>query len=84
MNVDHPTAIQILVAWRDNKWVVLRNAVEVGAYAYRNHAMDMARSLHAEAVALGVECYMLVRERDGRWDEKPCPRLGRGHPGRAF
>jgi hypothetical protein len=74
MEVDKPTAMQIVVAWRDNKWVVLRNASEVGAYAYRAHAMDMARTLAAAAAAERIGCYMLVRERDGSWDERPCPR----------
>ncbi|HZZ66717.1 MAG TPA: hypothetical protein VFE18_00950 [Phenylobacterium sp.] len=74
MDVDKPTAMQIIVAWRDNKWVVQRNAVEVGAYAYRAHAMDMARTLSAEAAAQGLDCYMLVRQQDGRWDEHPCPK----------
>jgi len=77
MNLDKPTALQILVAWRDNKWVVLRNAVEVGAYAYRAHAMDMARTLASEAEAQDADCYMLVRERDGSWDEHPCPKPAR-------
>jgi hypothetical protein len=74
MNVGKPTAMQILVAWRDNKWVVLRNAVEVGAYAYRAHAIDMARTLAAQAAAEDADCYMLVRERNGSWDEHPCPK----------
>lgn len=77
MSVDKPTALQILLAWRDNKWVVLRNATEVGAYAYRAHAMAMARRLASEAAELGIDCYMLVRERNGAWDERPCPRPGR-------
>ncbi|MFI4965653.1 MAG: hypothetical protein ACHP9T_09825 [Caulobacterales bacterium] len=77
MNVGKPTAMQILVAWRDNKWVVLRDTAEVGAYAYRGHAMEMARTLSAEAAADGRDCYMLVREQDGRWDEHPCPKPGR-------
>jgi len=77
MNVGKPTAMQILVAWRENKWVVLRNTREVGAYAYRPHAMEMARVLSAEAAAQGLDCYMLVRERDGSWDERPCPKSGR-------
>lgn len=71
---DQPSAMQILVAWRVNKWVVMRNAVEVGSYAYRVHAMDRARSLSAEAVELGLDCYMLVRDEDGVWDERPCPK----------
>ncbi|THD59143.1 hypothetical protein [Phenylobacterium sp.] len=74
MDVEKPTAMQIIVAWRDNKWVVLRNTTEVGAYAYRMHAMDMARTLSAEAQADGLECYMLVREQNGRWEEYPCPK----------
>ena len=74
MSVDKPTAMQILVAWRDTKWIVARNAAPVGAYAYRVHAMEMARRLSAEALALGVDCYMLVRERDGRWEERACPK----------
>ena len=74
MDVEKPTALQILVAWRDNKWVVLRDTVQVGAYAYRTHAMERARALAAEARALGLECYMLVRERDGAWDERRCPK----------
>lgn len=73
MSVEKSTAMQILVAWRDNKWVVSRDAVEVGAYAYRTHAMDMAKRLHAEAIALGIECYMLLREKDGGWEERRCP-----------
>ena len=77
MNVGKPTAMQILLAWRDNKWVVLRNAVEVGAYAYKTHSMEAARRLAAEAAEAGIECYMLVREQDGSWDERPCPRVGR-------
>jgi hypothetical protein len=76
-DVGKPAAMQIIVAWRDNKWVVLRNAAEVGAYAYRPHAMDMARTLTAEAMTEGLDCYMLVREQDGRWDEQPCPKPAR-------
>ncbi|MGA0605420.1 hypothetical protein ACO2Q0_05405 [Phenylobacterium sp. VNQ135] len=74
MSVAKPTAMQILVAWRDNKWVVERNALEVAAYAYRVHAIEHARALAAEAAAMGVECYLLIREQDGRWSERPCPR----------
>jgi len=77
MNVANPTAVQILLAWRDNKWVVLNNAAEVGAYAYKSHAMAAARRLAAEAAAAGLDCYMLVREIDGSWDERPCPKPGR-------
>jgi len=77
MNVGQPTAMQILVAWRGNKWIVQRNAAEVGAYAYRPHAIEMARALSAEAAAQGIDCYMLVREQDGRWDEHPCPKPAR-------
>jgi hypothetical protein len=83
MDVDKPTAVQILVAWRDNKWLVLRDAVEVGAYAYRAHAMGMARTLAAEAAVAGRDCYMLVREQDGRWEEHPCPKAGRDDRGAA-
>lgn len=73
MSVDNPTRTQILLAWRENKWVVARNAVEIGAYAYRNHAMATVRRLAAEAAAAGLQCYLLVREPDGHWDERPCP-----------
>ena len=83
MEVDKPTAVQILVAWRDNKWVVLRNAMEVGAYAYRAHAMAMARALAADAAISALDCYMLVREQDGRWEERPCPKAGRDDRGAA-
>lgn len=74
-------ATQIMVAWRDNKWVVSRDAAEVAAFAYRTHAMDMARTLAAEASGAGLDCYLLIREQDGRWEERPCPRrraAGRG------
>ena len=64
---------QILLAWRGTKWIVARNAVEVGAYAYRNHAMEMVRRLAAEAAAEGADCYMLVRTPDETWQERPCP-----------
>jgi hypothetical protein len=70
--------MQIIVAWRANKWVVERDAVEVGAYAYRTHALDRARSLAGEAEAAGEDCYLLIREQDGQWIERPCPRPGRG------
>lgn len=74
MTVDNPTVLQILMVWRDRKWVVSRNAEEVGAYAYRTHAIDMARTLAAEAKALGIACYMLVRDETGEWQERNCPR----------
>ncbi|HEY8571634.1 hypothetical protein [Phenylobacterium sp.] len=74
MTVDQPTVMQILVAWRHNKWVVARNAVEVGAYAYRVHAIEMAQRLSAEARKLGIACYMLVRDKGGQWQERSCPR----------
>jgi len=74
MSVAEPTAVQILLAWRDNKWVVLKNAAEVGAYAYKSHAMAMARRLAADAAAAGRDCYMLIRDEDGRWEERPCPK----------
>lgn len=78
MNVDSPTLIQIVVAWRGNKWIVARNAAEVGAYAYQSHAMDKARALSAEAATLGSDCYMLIRDKAGAWQEKPCPKPPRG------
>jgi len=81
MLVDKPTVMQILVAWRDNKWIVERNAVEVGAYAYRVHAIDRAKALAAEAAASGIDCYLLIRERDGAWSEHPCPRRPRRRAG---
>jgi hypothetical protein len=74
MTVDNPTVMQILVAWRNNRWVVARNAQEVGAYAYKTHALDRARALTAEAVQLGIRCYMLVRDQTGAWQEKACPK----------
>jgi len=77
MHVDKPTAVQIILAWRDNKWVVSRDAVEVGAYAYRNHAMDRVKALAAEAAANKLECYLLCRDQDGVWTERPCPRPSR-------
>ena len=64
---------QILLAWSGTKWFVARNVVEVGAYAYRNHAMEMVRRLAAEAAAEGADCYMLVRGPDKAWQERPCP-----------
>jgi hypothetical protein len=78
MEVGNPTAMQIIVAWRDNKWVVLRDTAQVGSYAYRTHAMDMARTLTAQALAERRDCYMLVREQDGRWGEQACPKPGQG------
>jgi hypothetical protein len=74
MTVAKPSALQILLAWRDNKWLVQMNAAEVGAYAYRSHAMAAARRLAAEAAAAGLDCYMLIRERDGAWVERSCPK----------
>jgi len=78
MNVAKPTPTQILLAWRDNRWIVLKNAAEVGAYAYKSHAMAMARRLASEAAEAGLDCYMLIRDQDGRWDERPCPKPASG------
>lgn len=77
MSVEKSTAVQVLIAWRDNRWVVSRNAVETGVYVYRTHAMDAARGIAVEAVSLGLGCYMLVRDMDGSWEEKPCPKSTR-------
>jgi hypothetical protein len=73
MTVGAPSAMQIIMAWRANKWIVERNAIEVGRYAYRGHAMARVRALAAEAMRAGLECYLLVREKDGSWRERPCP-----------
>jgi hypothetical protein len=81
MNVEQSTTTQVLVAWRANKWIVSRNTVELGAYAYRPHAIDAARKVAREAAALGLPCYILIREADGRWEERPCPKPLR--PGRT-
>jgi hypothetical protein len=80
MTVENPTVLQIIVAWRNNKWVLERNTVEVGAYAYRVHAIEGARRLSAEAVRLGVACYMLVRDKAGTWQERSCPRPSSEEP----
>ncbi len=74
MSADKPATMQILVAWRDTRWVVLQDTIEIGAYAYRSHAMEMAKVLSARAQADGLECYMLIREQDGHWEEHPCPK----------
>lgn len=74
MDVEQSTATQVLVAWRDNKWIVARNTVEIGAYAYRAHALEIARKVAQEAAALGQPCYILIREPDGHWEERPCPK----------
>ncbi len=83
MSVAKSTAVQILMAWRDNKWMVLRDTVEIGAYAYRGHAMEMVRRLAAQACEAGRDCYLLVRERDGAWEERPCPKPSRSTPSAA-
>jgi hypothetical protein len=80
MTVESPTVMQILVAWRDNKWVVERNGIEVGAYLYRVHAIEQARGLTAEAVERGLRCYMLVKDKAGRWAERSCPKPARQQP----
>ena len=66
--------MQLLLAWRQNKWVLLRDNVEVGAYAYRTHAMERVRTLAAEIFAQGLDCYLLYRDQDAVWRERPCPR----------
>lgn len=74
MSVDNSTATQLLVAWRENRWIVSRNNVEVGAYPYRGHALDQIRALSAEEAAAGRRCYLLERDKEGRWTERPCPK----------
>jgi hypothetical protein len=77
MNVENPTSVQILIAWREGRWIVSRNAVETGVYVYRAHAMAAGRQIAVEAVRLGYSCYILLREQDGSWEERPCPKPGR-------
>lgn len=74
MNVEKPTRVQLMVAWRDNKWVVARDSHEVASYGFKAAAMEGARRVAGEIAAEGLECYMLVRERDGSWEERACPR----------
>jgi hypothetical protein len=74
MRVEKPTTMQIIVAWRVNKWVVEQDAAEVGTYAYRTHAMERARTVAARAAAMGENCYLLIKEQDGRWVERACPK----------
>ena len=74
MDVEKPTTVQLLVAWRDNRWVVSRNAIETGVYAYRSHALDAAKTLSSKAWDEDSDCYLLIREKDGSWRERPCPR----------
>jgi hypothetical protein len=74
MRVEKPTSMQIIVAWRVNKWVVEQDAAEVGTYAYRTHAMERARTLATRAAATGDDCYLLIKEQDGRWVERACPK----------
>jgi hypothetical protein len=81
MSVENTTAVQILLAWRDNKWVVSRNATEVGVYPYRTHALEAVRRISDEARAAGLDCYLLERDRNGGWRERPCP--GSGRAGRS-
>lgn len=78
MSVEPAFLEQILVAWRETRWTVARNTAEVGAYAYRTHAMDRARTLSHEIIAEGHDCYILIREKDGAWIERPCPQPRRG------
>jgi len=40
--------------------------------------MAMARRLASEAAEAGLDCYMLIRDQDGRWDERPCPKPASG------
>ena len=74
---DHQFLTLIEFMARVNKWVVERDTEAVGAYAYRSHAMEMARTLTTEALAEGLDCYLLIREPDGSWSERPCPKPGR-------
>jgi hypothetical protein len=80
MSAVSSTSLQIILAWRANKWVVEKNAEEVGSYAYRSHAMARVRSLAGEARRLGLDCYLLVRDEHGHWEERPCPRPWRTDP----
>lgn len=77
MTVARSTRVQILMAWRANRWVVARDNLDVAAYAYRSHATACVRKIAAEAREDGVDCYLLIREPDGRWRERPCPPASR-------
>ncbi|MCH1932725.1 hypothetical protein L9G16_21520, partial [Shewanella sp. A25] len=63
--------------WRDNKWIVERNTAEVGAYAYRPMRSNAPGHWPPTVAAQGIDCYLLIRERDGVWSERPCPRPAR-------
>jgi hypothetical protein len=74
MDVDKPTRVQLMVAWRDNRWVVARDSQELAAYGFRGAALEAARRVAGRIAQEGRDCYLLVLERDGRWRERPCPR----------
>ena len=44
-------------------------------------AVEAPPAAAAEAIAKNLDCYMLVREQDGRWDEVDCPKPPRDAKG---
>ena len=65
--------VQLVIAWRDRTWVLLKNGVQHGAFASKDDALDAAETFVAEAKAAGQECNLIVQERGGDWHDEECP-----------
>jgi hypothetical protein len=74
MDNNEPPVDQIMIVWRDLKWSVFLNGHVIADYARRPDALLRARRLSADCEDAGRECYMLERDKEGRWTEHPCPR----------
>lgn len=66
--------VHLLRAWRGDRWVVIKDSVEMGSHADEDAAITHVASLaRASGATHHSECLYLVRDRDGSWRDEPCP-----------
>ncbi len=65
--------VQLVVEWRTNEWVLLKDAVQYAESPSKAHILEVAAALSKQAGLEGYDCEMLVRDRDGEWRDEPCP-----------
>lgn len=71
--------VHLLRAWRGDRWVVLKDSVEMGSHADEAAAVSHVAALARAAGAVrSSDCLYLIRDRDGSWRDEPCPGFDKG------
>jgi len=71
--------VHLLRAWRADRWVVLKDSVEMGSHEDEAAAVAHVAALARESgLSHASQCLYLVRDRDGSWRDEPCPGFASG------